>query len=81
MIVAGDFNIGLNCKQDSQTKYFKRIIKDNKIKEVITMKQPTFHQHSGKGESNINYIFIILTEAIHQNTIQYHQYTSKLLLT
>ena len=57
-IVAGDFNVDIHGKVDPRTKYFKNFINENALKEPITIKAPTFKQHSGNGQSKIDYIFI-----------------------
>lgn len=58
VILAGDFNIDLSGAQDSRTKYFKDFICINHLTEFKGIDTPTFTQHSGKGHSKIDYIFV-----------------------
>jgi endonuclease/exonuclease/phosphatase family metal-dependent hydrolase len=58
IVLAGDFNIDTSKNVDSRTRYFTRFVKNNDLQEVFKIEQPTFRQHSGKGHSKIDYIFI-----------------------
>ena len=59
--------------RDSRAKYLINFINENKLKEVIPIKEPTFNQHSGKGQSQIDYIFI--NQAL-QNIMVKAEYTT-----
>ena len=56
-LLVGDFNIDIHGKQDVRTRYFINFIKENNLREAFNMHEHTFHQHSGKGSSKIDYIF------------------------
>ena len=58
IILAGDVNVDLNKKHDSRTRYLAEFLKTHHLHEPITIKDPTFRQHSGNGCSKIDYIFI-----------------------
>ena len=60
ILLLGDVNIDLNKKIDSRAKYLQNFLKQHGFREPIHITEPTFTQHSGKGSSKIDYVFLNL---------------------
>ena len=54
----GDMNIDTSKKADSRPRYLLNFLKNHRFEELYEIKEPTFRQHSGKGSSRIDYIFM-----------------------
>ena len=68
IILMGDLNIDTSKKADSRTRYLLNFLKNHRFEELYKISEPTFRQHSGKGSSRIDYIFMNhhLRERIHK---------------
>ena len=72
IILLGDLNIDLNKKLDSRAKYLADFLKSHSFREITEITQPTFRQHSGNGQSKIDYIMVnqhflsLITRATYQ---------------
>ena len=82
IIILGDLNIDLNKKLDSRAKYLADFLKSHSFREITEITQPTFRQHSGNGQSKIDYIMVnqhflsLITRATYQPMDDQHLNTS-----
>lgn len=58
IILLGDFNIDLDTQKDNRASYLVKFLKENKLLESNQIHGPSFRQHSGRGQSRVDYIFL-----------------------